>query len=159
MVKKLELGNPHKRQNYITVDINPIEADVIKDEAIHFLSTTPDHYEVIESYNLLEHLPNPGMFLELCHGKLTEGGKCIVVTDNAEWLPFYFPVLHALGVGAHQSNYYRYIGNSKGATVTVHYMVFSPLNLRNLLTYAGFKKIKVRRTTFGARLLGEGLKE
>jgi len=159
MMKKLELGNPHKRQDYITVDLNPVEAGVIKDEAIHFLRATTDHYEVIESYNLLEHLPNPGEFLKLCYERLDDGGKCIVVTDNAEWFPYYLPIIHALGVGAHQSNHYRYIGTSKGATVTVHYMVFSPLHLRNLLTYAGFTKIKVRRTTFGARLFGEGIKE
>ncbi len=134
------------------MDLNPLELGVIKDEAIHFLQTTPSQYEVIESYNLLEHLPNPGEFLRLCYERLEDGGKCIVVTDNAEWFPFYLPVIHALGIGAHQSNEYRYLLNSRGATKTVHYMIFSPLHLSNLLSYAGFKKYIIKRIMFGARL-------
>jgi hypothetical protein len=134
------------------VDLNPVSDGVVRADGLEYLRTTTDMYETIESYNLLEHLPDPGQFLKLCYSRLEEGGRLLVVTDNAEWLPFYLPVFHAFGFGAHHSNEYHYMLKSRGAVPTVHYMVFSPLNLRNLLSYAGFRRIEIRRITFGARL-------
>ncbi len=159
-MRRLELGNPRTRPGYVTVDLHPVEKGVVRADAVEFLRRTEERWDVIESYNLLEHLPNPGEFLRLTWERLAPGGRAVIRTDNAEWLPFYIPVVHAYGVGAHASNEYRYRLGSAGAQETRHYMVFAPLHLRNLMEWAGFEEVVVwrDRRTLGARLWGTGVR-
>ncbi len=154
----IEFGNPKKRFGYITVDLNPIDKGVIQSDAVEYLKNTQLNFDIIESYNLLEHLKNPYEFLELCYKHLNVNGKLITVTDNAEWLPFYLPFIHSLGFGAHESNLYKYKLFSKDAKITKHYYIFAPLHLKNLLEDIGFRNITITRITFFARLKAEATK-
>ena len=94
-------------------------------------------------------------FLKLCYLRLQTAGKLIVVTDNAEWFPFYLPIdMKGTGIGAHSEESYSLRFNA------VHLSIFSPMHLREHLLLAGFKRVKVRRMwqVLGARLEGVGTK-
>lgn len=98
--------------------------------------------------NLLEHLPDPGRFLRLCHDVLRKGGRITIVTDNAGFIPFYIPLwIRHTGVGAHVVNRYA-IDHCD----SVHYMVFTKMHLENLLRASGFKEVTVRTILLGSRL-------
>ena len=117
-----------------------------------YLRSTDDRFETVYSKNLLEHLPNPGVFLAGCYSILKHGGRAIVITDNAEFMPFYLPfwVKH-IGVGAHAVNAY-----ALNHCDSVHYAVFTKMHLANLMSDAGFKDTSVRRVFYGARLQAVG---
>ena len=102
----------------------------------------------IRTKNLLEHLPDPGRFLALCHKALSRGARMELITDNAEFLPFYLPFwARGTGIGAHAVNRYA-IDNCD----SVHYMIFTPMHLENLMRHAGFRRVMVSRITVGSRL-------
>ena len=102
----------------------------------------------LRTKNLLEHLPDPGSFLRLCRQVLQRGGKFTLITDNAAFIPFYFPIwVRHFGVGAHSVNRYA-VDNCN----SVHYMVFTKMHLENLLNVSGFTKVTVRPILMGSRL-------
>jgi hypothetical protein len=77
------------------------------------------------------------------------GATMIIRTDYGAWLPFYVPLFHRLGWGAHASEkYYPAIMNT-----TQHFALFSPLHLRNYARLYGFDVVAIKKVTFGARLL------
>jgi SAM-dependent methyltransferase len=43
---------------------------------------TEDCYDVVFVGDLIEHLSNPGLFLECCHRNLAEGGRLVIATPN-----------------------------------------------------------------------------
>src|SRR5271157_2097758 len=109
----------------VCVDMFPEDSRVVKAEAISFLLGNPTpRFTAIRCENLLEHLPNVMTFFVACHKDLIPGGHIRVLTDNAEWLPFYLPFsLVGLGVGAHSVEGYAKRFN------TVHYCIFSKMHL------------------------------
>lgn len=148
---KLNLGCPYKCEGYICVDLSPKDDGVVRDDAYHYLLyNSPDTYDEIFSKNLLEHLPDVGRFLDECYSSLKPGGRITVVTDNAEFLPYYLPFwVNHTGIGAHSVGAYaEHIEHGH----TTHFAVFTKLHLRNLFARSGFVDVRVRRTTFGARL-------
>lgn len=135
--------------NITCVDINPKDTRVIKADVLEYLMYLDKTYEHIYSKNLLEHLPNVGTFLFYCHAALKIGGTIDIITDNAEFVPFYWPlgwILHT-GIGAHAQN-----GYALAHCDSIHYGIFTKMHLRNLLENAGFHDVRVRRTWLGARL-------
>jgi SAM-dependent methyltransferase len=41
-----------------------------------------DRYDVVFVGDLIEHLSNPGLFLECCHRNLADGGRLVIATPN-----------------------------------------------------------------------------
>ena len=148
---KLNLGCPKYCEGWVCVDIAPRDPRVIKADAYEALRNTDSNaLSEIRSKNLLEHLENPGSFLHACYFALPPGGKLTVITDNAEFLPFYAPfwVRHT-GLGAHSCNEY-----ALDHCNSPHYSVFTKMHLLNLFVLAGFKRefVTIRRTWGGARV-------
>lgn len=141
---RVKLGCPKYCPGYTCVDLYPIDDRVIRQEALDFLSAHRAELDHIYSKNMLEHVGNPLELLKRAYLSLKPGGELTIITDNAEWLPFYlpFPLVHT-GIGAHgarQQEYLRHFGDR-----TTHYMIFTKAHLKSLLTAAGFRHITVRR--------------
>jgi SAM-dependent methyltransferase len=137
------------------VDRRPRDPEVVSMDVMTYLTATePGTWDMVTSKNLLEHLPDPGRFIELCARALRIGGHLKVITDNAEWLPFYAPfwVKH-LGIGAHRCNDYAI-----DFCASMHYSIFTTMHLRNLFYRAGLEGVKVGRDpyTLGARIWASG---
>ncbi len=153
---KVNLGCPKYCAGLICVDIHPLDERVVKENVFDWLVEHDSLVDTIFTKNLLEHLPDPGAFLNLCHNALKPNGFISLITDNAEFFPFYFPFyLTRTGIGAHSCDEYAM---SKRCNETHHFAVFTKMHLRNLLEYAGFRPLKIRRITFGVRLLAIGEK-
>ena len=156
---KVNLGCPYYCDGYTCVDLHPHDVRVTKADVFDFLINESTRYPVIEEIrtkNLLEHLTDPGRFTTLCHRALVSGGRFTVITDNAEFVPYYLPFwIQHTGIGAHAKDAYA---QSVEHNSSHHYAVFTKMHLRNLLTSSGFRNITVRRTTFGARLEATAVK-
>ncbi|MHB1907902.1 MAG: methyltransferase domain-containing protein [Nitrososphaerales archaeon] len=158
-IAAVNLGCPFFCKNWICVDLYPKTDNVIKQDVYNFLNTCEtDSIGLIKSENLLEHLDDMGVFLRQCYRILAPGGKLIVKTDNALFLPFYFPFSSSalgLGIGAHSDNKYALRMNH-----SLHLHIFTKVHLRNLFQNIGFSSINVRfdKKTLGARLIAEGYK-
>lgn len=144
---KVNLGCPQKCDGWVCVDRRGDPSwDVY--EWLEEMKTSGREVGAIKSKNLLEHLPDPGRFLALCHDVLSHGSRIEIITDNAEFLPFYLPLwVRRTGVGAHSVNMY-----ALDHCGSVHYMIFTQMHLVNLMRNAGFKRVSVSRVTMGARL-------
>lgn len=150
MALKLNLGCPYHCNEYQCVDLHPKDSDVIKGEAIIFLATKSNMYDEIYSKNLFEHLTNTGSFLAYAYNALKKDGKIILITDNAEWLPFYLPFwINHTGIGAHSKDEYA---QDKSHNSSHHYAIFTKMHLINLLKHYDFKNIKIKRIMLGSRL-------
>ncbi len=153
---KVNLGCPRYCEGWVCVDIYPADPRVVAAEATSYIAGLhPSSVAEVKAENLLEHLPNVHQFLKGCFDALEKGGRITIVTDNAEWLPFYLPFeIPRLGVGAHAVKRYALRFN------TVHFSIFSPMHLLLHLSEAGFAEAKVRRLVryAFARLEGSGYK-
>ena len=154
--RKVNLGCPYECNNgWTCVDLHPKSPNVIQSDVNEYL-ITHDGFDLIYSKNLLEHLPNPGHLLSLAYSDLNKNGEIKIITDNAEFVPFYLPFkINHTGIGAHNLDSYA---QSISHNSSHHYSVFTKMHLINLLTYYGFRNIKVNRITFGARLKAVGIK-
>lgn len=154
-MKILNVGCPYRCFNKTCVDLNPLEEGVEKGDAYLYLHAHPVSYDEVQSFNLLEHLPDVGEFLRLCKWALNPSGRVRVVTDNAEWVPFYVPVYvphSGTGTGLHSNwKYEAHFNHSP------HLSIFTKMHLENLLKYAGFREIDVKRIHWGGRLMATGL--
>jgi SAM-dependent methyltransferase len=148
---RIKLGCPKYCKGYTCVDLYPKDFGVVKDDAIHYLSTLNDNsVEYIEAKMLLEHLPNPYSLIELAYQKLKKGGILYFTTDNAWFLPHYITTpLHRI-LGSHSDEKYKYTF-CKGA-VTNHYAIFTKLHLKNMLELAGFEKFEIKYILFFSRI-------
>ncbi len=138
---RVNLGCPNFHEGWVCVDLHPRDSAVVRDDAVNYMTgRPPGSVSEVMTKNLLEHLPNVQQFLKACYEALEDGGRICVITDNAEWLPFYLPVaVPRLGVGAHAVKKYALRFN------TVHYSIFSPMHLTLHLTDAGFSDVRVNR--------------
>jgi SAM-dependent methyltransferase len=65
------------------------EFDESKFDAVHYKKISAENFDFdtkfdrILALDLIEHLPNPGLFLSSCARNLTEDGKLIITTPNA----------------------------------------------------------------------------
>jgi len=145
----LQLGCPFKCDGYLCVDLSPIDEGVVRSEAVQWLETHAACYSEIKATNLLEHLPDAGRFFLACRQALVSGGKLMVRTDNAAWLPFYLPIIKRWGFAAHACDDYK----PSRMDAVHHYHVFSKMHLRHFCELAGLKVLRISWTTWGARLL------
>jgi len=147
------LGCPNYCRPNVCVDLFPKNAKVVKDDVYSWLFEQED-LPSIYSKNLIEHLSNPGQFLRFCYRALVPDGRIMIITDNAEFLPYYARfVIARLGVGAHGNN--AYVSRFNDST---HKMIFSKLHLSNLLKEVGFARVEVKRVSMGAKLVATGVK-
>jgi hypothetical protein len=153
---RVNLGCPIKCEGYLCVDLHPEEEGVIEADALEFLKEFEGELAEIRSKNMLEHITEINDFFNGCQRALVKGGKLIIITDNAEFLPFYLPFIHRWGFGAHSSN--EYFNNYRYHRCGAHYCVFTKLHLRNLFERYGFEIEELKRITFGARILCRGSK-
>jgi hypothetical protein len=146
-IGRVNLGCPKKCPGWLCVDRRGEPPWDVYDW-LEYILVRGESVGEIRTKNLLEHLPDPGRFFTLCYAVLAYGGKLDLITDNAEFLPFYFPFwARRMGIGAHSINQYA-IDHCD----SVHYAIFTSMHLRNLMERAGFRAISVRRITMGARL-------
>lgn len=80
-------------------------------------------FDVIVASDLIEHLANPGMFLDRCHEHLREGGLLCLVTPNA----------HSLNTSA------KSLIGVRARVHPEHTCWYDPTTLRQLLTRHGFR--------------------
>jgi len=113
MVKRAEIG----------IDISKnSRADIIADS--HFLPFKDNVFNSVSSTVVLEHSPNPLLFLKEQLRVLIPEGKIIIVTDNAQY--FCWSVM-----GFRDVRHEDYHDD--------HYEIFFPKNVQRLLTRAGFR--------------------
>ncbi len=149
MPLRANLGCPVICEGWLCVDLHPRDRGVVEADAVDWLRQHPRKCELIKAFNLIEHLPNPGVFFIVAAEALLPNGLLQVRTDNAAWLPFYVALIHRWGWGAHASDkYWPPIMND-----TKHYMVFSKLHLKHFGELAHLEVREVSRVTWGARLL------
>lgn len=86
-----------------------------------------NHFDVITSYNSLEHLPNPKEVLKECNRILKPGGWLIMVLPNFE----------SIQAKVFKNNWFH-------LDVPRHYYHFSPLTLKKMLQLSGFEIKKVK---------------
>jgi len=152
---RVKLGCPHYCKGWVCVDFKPLDDRVLNYDVYEYLKRQDGNIAFIKAKNLIEHLQNIGDFFRLCYRALKIGGQLEIITDNAEWFPFYWPLVYHLGIGAHASNEYKDSMNGSR-----HYCIFTKLHLKNLLEYYGFKIVKVNRMVrYGyARLYARAVK-
>ena len=152
MERPLNLGCPNFCKGFLCVDKFPKDKNVLKADVYEYLQECADRgvrRKSIFKKNLLEHLGNPLDFLVLCCRSLEQSGTLTVITDNAEFLPYYIPLANVgTGLGGHSTSNY-----ALGMNHSVHFTLYTKLHLGNLLREAGFEN-KVRRIpqVFFARL-------
>jgi len=123
------------------MDIYPSREEVTKcdfqREKIPFKNNT---FDEVYGRSVLEHLRNPGKFLEECKRVLRNGGKLIIITDNAAYYRFHLKFFKN-DIGVHYERY-----GEKGELIRTrsgpkdkHYFLFTTLHLRNLFLDSGFK--------------------
>jgi SAM-dependent methyltransferase len=92
-------------------------------------------FDEVYSKNLLEHLRNPGRALDEMVRVLKEGGRLVIVTDNANyWLWSVLPT--------HQGGYEKRRLSVSGITGDRHYSLFTDWHLRNHLEKAGNRRMR-----------------
>jgi SAM-dependent methyltransferase len=117
----------------------------------------PGSVDYAYSKNLLEHLGNPLEFLESVRRILRVGGTLDLVTDNAQFAPFYWRSLAPL------NRWFRYgvFGIHAGApfqcAAGAHYAIFTEAHLRQLFDAAGLAVAGVETGVFQGRVGRVGL--
>jgi ubiquinone/menaquinone biosynthesis C-methylase UbiE len=128
----LDVGCGCKKHGDIGIDISRNSAaDVIAD-AQHLPFKDCTFGSVISTY-VIEHSPNPLIFLQEQHRVLRSGGRITVQTDNAQY--YAWSVLRK-GLGG-SFHYY-----AEREEYVNHYMIFYPKNIVRLLSLAGFKNMR-----------------
>jgi len=117
------------------LDLYPTRKEVIKCDVNKDKFPFPNNYfdEVI-AIALFEHLTNPLNFLKESYRVLKKNGKLILITDNAAFWGLF---------GKTHLGEYEKIREKEGISQDRHYMLFTPWHIKNWLSLAGFKEIKV----------------
>ena len=105
-------------------------------------------FSYIKAKCVLEHLKNPGLFVEECFRVLKPGGKIYVRTDHAGFIPAYLFKSHEHNKVL-EVQYKKGFGHSQNDDH--HYFLFVESHLRYF--FSNFKNIKVRHVYAGRNLL------
>lgn len=123
----LDVGCGRRKRASIGIDFSrDSDADVIADA--HHLPFKAGIFDKVISVTVLEHSPNPLLFLEEQYRILKPGGKIELVTDNASF--YRWSILRFKGI-KHEDYHEN------------HYMIFFPKNVQRLFRLAGFKVISM----------------
>ena len=103
-----------------------------------------EFFDIIYERNLFEHLKNHGFHLEECYRVLKQGGKIVLITDNASCIRHYLS-------GTHGGRYEKKSVNP----LDKHYAIFTKNHLKNLVSEVGFliEKIKYVETNYWTKWL------
>lgn len=88
-----------KTDHVLGMDILQSEVDKLCDMGYNVTQGNAEEFDlgkkfdVINAGELIEHLSNPGRFLERCKEHLKDGGKLILTAPNAWYLPYMISVL------------------------------------------------------------------
>lgn len=115
------------------VDLYPARPDVKRwDASTQPLPYPDDAFDEVYSKNLFEHLENPMTTLREMVRVAKPGGRIRVITDNAGWLLFHLPL--------RRSNYLEHYSNEpRESEGDRHYLLVTPLHLRNFFLKAGLQ--------------------
>lgn len=116
---------------------NVVKCDVDKEE----LPFPNNFFDEVYARFVFEHVKNPNLFLKKCYRVLKKGGRLILITDNAGFWLFHFP-LEFYFSRQHYSNFFQRGKKDK------HYALYTPLHIRNHLEETGFKDIKIEYLWF-----------
>ncbi|MEM4511598.1 MAG: class I SAM-dependent methyltransferase [Nanopusillaceae archaeon] len=127
------------------VDLYPSRKEVIKCNVDKEKLPFPNNYfDEIYSKNLLEHLRNPGFFLEEAYRVLKKGGKIVLITDNAGFWEF-----HVLGTHVRPKLRIKRLKFYEGmGELDTHYCLYTKEHLVNHLRFVGFRIVKVEFIDF-----------
>jgi ubiquinone/menaquinone biosynthesis C-methylase UbiE len=105
-------------------------------------------FDEVFAANILEHMPNPLLFLQECKRVLRRGGRLVVITDHAAFLGYH---VHGVTPG----DYHQW----HGAGGDRHFMLFTTGHLQNLVEAAGLRAERVATYTkwkqgLAGRMLG-----
>ena len=126
-------------------DFGTIKLDLTRESQANVLGSASqlpfknDSFDKVYAYNVLEHQPNPLVFLKECHRVLKHSGELFLVTDNAGYRGWF-----RMG---------KWFKDSHGTYVNPktdkdkHYMIFTEQHLRNLFEKAEIYVIRTRLET------------
>ncbi len=119
------------------IDKYPLRKEVIKWDADKDKIPFPDNtFDEVHTVWLLEHLRNPGFFLDECFRVLKPNGKMTLITANAAYIGYYLPIFRT----ASQEFYGGHYPHGKQ---DIHYVLFTTFNLKKHFKTSGFKHIRV----------------
>jgi len=126
------------------IDVYPSRKDVVKCNADEEEIPFPDNtFDEVYAKFVIEHMKNVNAFLKKCKRVLKKDGRIKIITDNAGCWVFHFPLKFDYSL-QHYDNAIR----EKEGHLDRHYSIFTPLHLKNHLSAAGFKNIRVNYTWF-----------
>jgi len=132
----LNLGCGKQRYGDIRTDLYRGEANLLADveKSLPFKS---DVFNEVYSRHFFEHLRNPSSVLSEMVRVLRSGGRLVLITDNAAYIPFH---LHRkFGSGSHSWN--GYCGVSP---IDKHFGLYTPEHLKNHLLDQKLKIVTIR---------------
>jgi len=106
--------------------------DIDIGDAETYLATEP--YEVVFAGDLIEHLSNPGQFLECCHKNLVDDGKLILSTPNT------YSLAKLARVAMRRTN--------EPPVNPEHTCYYTPRTLEQLVTRYGFRLLAIKYCEF-----------
>ncbi len=134
MKKILNVGCGHETYGTDFVDLYPSRSEVkkcnIDEERLPYSDET---FDIVYSKNLFEHLTKPGFALKEMARVLKNGGKLILITDNANYWVWAVGKTHLGG----------YEENPEGGEEDKHYSLFTEWHLKNHLKKAGLRVVKI----------------
>ena len=143
----LDVGCGRRKRASIGIDFSrDSDADVIADA--HHLPFKAGIFDKVISVTVLEHSPNPLLFLEEQYRILKPGGKIVLVTDNA---PFYrWSILRFRGIKHIMIEDFKtinlFVGRNNCGKSTVLEAIFlltGPTNAELPLKINAFRKLKI----------------
>ncbi len=138
----LNIGCGNQTLGDIRVDRYPSETTTHIVDAEAGLPFCDASFDEVYSSFLLEHLRNPFSALKEMVRVCKPRGRITVITDNASFLPHYFPIT---GLSSHCG----YEGRGRGDR---HYAIFTKEHLHNHFEALGLQPLEIRYTSDGYRL-------
>lgn len=147
MKKILNIGCGDDKYGTDFVDVYPTRKEVIKcnvdDEELPF----PDNnFDKVYAKFIFEHMKNQNNFLKKCYKVLKNGGKLVLITDNAGCWVFHFPLKFLYSMQ-------HYENTIREGKLDRHYSISTLMHLKNHLTDAGFKNVRIKYMWFENRTI------
>jgi len=121
----LNLGCGEQTYGDVRIDLYRGGANLLADveKSLPFKS---DVFDEVYSRHVFEHLRNPSLVLSEMVRMLKPGGRLVLITDNAAYIPFH---LHSkFGSGFHSWNGYHGV-----SPIDKHFSLYTPEHLKNHL--------------------------
>ena len=152
-IKILNVGCGSQKYGTDFIDIYPSRKEVRKcDVGKEKFPYKDETFDEVYSKNLFEHIANLPHLLGEMKRVLKKQGKIKILTDNAGFFLFHFPL--------RKNNFLQHNSNSvRSGKEDRHYFLFTPLHLKNHLErIGGFSKISVKYSYASQRKIVKILK-